>query len=104
MASERNSTIDAIAEFVENIRFANHKSLSVFLDLQKAFDHKILLSKFDSYDLAGPCLNWMTSYLSSRHQCVKMNGVISILNDFKAGFIWGSSRTYSWASFVSHLH
>ena len=47
-----------------------------FLDLTKAYDvlnHKVLLSKLNSYGIRGVANLWFESYLSHRKQCVEIN-------------------------------
>ena len=60
-----------ITKALDNGNFA----ASVFLDFAKAFDtvnHKILLSKLENYGIRGPVNNWFKSYLTNRHQIVKI--------------------------------
>ena len=54
--------------------------IGVFLDLKKAFDvvnHEILLKKLKKLGLNGVVLEWFTSYLEGRSQCVDINGHLS---------------------------
>ena len=54
--------------------------IGVFLDLKKAFDvvnHGILLKKLKHLGLNGVVLEWFTSYLDGRSQCVDINGHLS---------------------------
>ena len=54
--------------------------LTLFLDLQKAFDtlnHHILLQKLENFGIRGIVLNWISNYLSERSQRVFFNNVFS---------------------------
>ena len=65
----------------------------VFLDFKKAFDlvnHKVLLDKIGLYGGIVGTVNWFESYLSERHQCVKVNGLKSSLTRVKQGVLQGS--------------
>ena len=49
----------------------------VFLDFKKAFDsvpHQRLLIKLSGYGIKNDCINWISSFLCSRHQRVVVNG------------------------------
>ena len=68
----KHSCENAVSELVGEILKANDcnkYSISVFLDLSKAFDmldHKILYSKLERYGIRGKCIDWFKSYLSDR--------------------------------------
>lgn len=56
------------------------KSMSLFMDLSKAFDlvnHNLLLQKLHWYGLRGSIHHWLKSYLSDRKQVVVINNTIS---------------------------
>ena len=93
----KHSTINAVMEFVGKVLngFENDQyTLSVFLDLSKAFDtidHNILLNKLDRYGIRGRANNWFESYLSERQQQVKYtDGVRSRLMTVNCGVPQGS--------------
>jgi retron-type reverse transcriptase len=92
----KHSTIQAISEFTSHISDSNEKhenSLSVFLDLSKAFDtidHNILLRKLNHYGVRGVALDWFRSYLSERNQFVKFKSTESELLNVSCGVPQGS--------------
>ena len=73
----KHSCENAVSELVGEIiksNDSNKYTISVFLDLSKAFDtleHKILFTKLDRYGIRGPCLDWFKSYLNERSLRIK---------------------------------
>ena len=79
----RKSTTQAILNLLQYL-YKNIDSgkiiFSIFLDFRKAFDsvnHKILLSKLETYGIRGVALDWFRSYLSNRSQYVCINDACS---------------------------
>jgi exonuclease III len=90
------STVDAILQLTEYIYNAlNLKKhvLSIFIDLQKAFDtvnHKILLQKLSCYGIRGLPLTLFTSYMCDRKQSVKIGQICSTSRTRNIGIPQGS--------------
>ena len=67
--------------------------LLVFIDYKKAFDticRQILLSKLEHYEIRGPALTLISSYLNHRTQCVSINDRLSALTHISYGVPQGS--------------
>ena len=65
----------------------------IYLDFRKAFDsvpHNELLYKLWKYEITGNLWLWFRAYLSSRTQCVKINGCLSGLLPVVSGVPQGS--------------
>ena len=81
LAWNRKSTELAILDLQDKIIDTLEKGeipCSIFLDFV-AFDmvnHSILLGKLHYYGIRGDVLNWFTSYLSDRKQCVSVQNVV----------------------------
>ena len=90
------STDTAITSLTNHIlqSFDDRKfTVSVFLDLSKAFDtidHSILLSKLDHYGIRGTTLKWFKSYLSDRYQFVHYDDKSSEMRKILFGVPQGS--------------
>ena len=68
----KHSCEDAINELINNVVKANSEkkyTISIFLDLSKAFDtlsHELLLKKMELYGIRGTALSWFADYLANR--------------------------------------
>ena len=91
-----HSTSSAILELIHKITQAIERkefTLTVFIDLSKAFDiidHSILFYKLHFYGIRGVALNWFKSYLNNRHQYTVINDVESQHNTVRCGVPQGS--------------
>lgn len=71
----------------------NEYTLSVFIDLSKAFDtvpHDILLHKLNCIGIRGIVNKWFESYLKQRKQFVSYNGTDSSVETITSGVPQGS--------------
>ncbi|MEE9605315.1 MAG: reverse transcriptase domain-containing protein [Candidatus Scalindua sp.] len=80
---KNRSTIDHVLNLhhdINNSMCNKGKALSVFLDIEKAYDmvwKEGLLFKLDSIGIDGQMFNWIKSFLSDRSIQVKVGGVLS---------------------------
>lgn len=90
------STVQAVLnqlQYVYDSLDVSNYVFSVFLDFRKAFDsvdHNVLLSKLNFHGIRGLALRWFKSYLSSRKQFVRLDGVKSDFCDVTHGVPQGS--------------
>ena len=66
---------------------------AIFFDLKKAFDvvnHNILLKKLAAYKINISSLNWFTSYLNNRKQCIVSDNIHSATEYITSGVPQGS--------------
>ena len=90
------STSDAIAQFLDGCYDSlncRKVTVSVFLDLSKAFDtldHKILVQKLYHIGIRGALLEWFESYLKSRKQRVTIGAAKSNFKSMLSGVPQGS--------------
>ena len=84
-----------LLETFEDWTKSNDQGLStdiVFLDFKKAFDnvpHQRLLIKLRGYGMTNNFLNWISSFLSSRHQRVVVKGEMSKWYPVDSGVLQG---------------
>ena len=94
----KHSTIHPIIQLLNQITNENDKAsknltLSVFIDLSKAFDtinHDILLKKLNNLGIRGIANLWFKSYLSDRNQYMVINDVRSSMEKIACGVPQGS--------------
>ena len=92
---KKHSCEHAISELLSNIVKGFEKkefTISIFLDLSKAFDtlqHSVLFEKLERYGIRGVVLDWFKSYLCDRSMQAKCNvgGPEALLSkDFKVTY------------------
>jgi len=94
----KHNTIHPIIHLLNQIATENDKptknlTLSVFIDLSKAFDtisHTILLNKLDNLGIRGVANLWFKNYLSERKQFLEITNVKSTLEILGCGVPQGS--------------
>ena len=88
----KHSCENAVQELVGTVvkGYENKKiTISVFLDLSKAFDtipHKILFMKMEQYGIPGKALDWFKSYLDHRSLRVKCTAGSESETSFSASY------------------
>ena len=92
----KHSTINSIVDLTNDI-FSDINNgmvtLSVFIDLKKAFDtvnHNILLEKLYYMGIKGDTIIWIKSYLYNRFQKTICNSNLSNIRNIKCGVPQGS--------------
>ena len=94
----KHSTIHPMLHLLNDISIVNDKitkapTLTVFLDLSKAFDtigHDILLYKLHFYGIRGLSNKWFASYLSNRKQYTEIHKCKSSKKNITTGVPQGS--------------
>jgi len=72
-----------VTQFIYKSLDNNKKWAPVYLDLAKAcytINYNILLQKLKELGLHNAAIQWFSSYLNNRKQCVKINEFISSLS------------------------
>lgn len=91
-----HSTSHQLIELMHEILLAldNHELIClIFCDVSKAFDRvwlRELSFKLERYDIKGPLLDWLKSYISDREQRVLIKDAISGKGNLKVGVPQGS--------------
>ena len=78
-----HSTVINLLEVMNDITLAldNKDSIDIiYIDFLKTFDsvsHKKLILKLEYYGINGSVLKWISSFLTNRAFCVKVNNIVS---------------------------
>ena len=90
-------TETALLNYIDNIQnqLNNHKyTISIFMDLSKAFDvinHEILKNKLDHYGFRDNFLNFLLNFIKDRTYFVHVNGLNSDMKMLNIGVPQGST-------------
>ena len=87
------TTLLRLLEDWRNALEKNQYVAAVLMDLSKEFDcltHDILLDKLSAYGMSTDSVSLLESYLSSRKQQIKINGILSSWSDIQKGVPQGS--------------
>ena len=90
-------TENALLNYIDNIQNQLNKykyTISIFMDLSKAFDvinHDILKHKLYHYGFRGNFLNFLLNYIKDRHYFVHVNGINSDMKILNIGVPQGST-------------
>ena len=90
--STAHAILNINEQILANIDCHQH-TLSIFLDLSKAFNcvnHDILLGKLQKYGITGIALDFFRSYLTDQYQFTRINGCDSLWQKITCGVPQGS--------------
>ena len=90
--STENALLKTVSEITSNLQ-NNETTISLFLDLRKAFEtinHKILFEKLAKYGIRGPAFKLLKSFVSQRRQYVLVNEAKSHTREVTCGIPQGS--------------
>ena len=90
--SYQSTLVKMIEDWKESLD-KNNVIGALFMDLSKAFDslpHGLLIAKFKAYGLSLSACDLLSSFLSNRHQRVKIKGSRSEWHEVKKGVPQGS--------------
>ena len=90
--STADARINLTEQIFNDLNGKNH-ILSIFVDLQKAFDtvnHLLLLTKLEKIFVRRVSLELFTSYLANRQQFIRLNDTNSSLKQISIGVPQGS--------------